>query len=295
MDRPVFVIEATEAKSMAKSSSLTLTQLLPSLVTSAQSLARPPISNFHVGAVGLSQSGRILIGVNVEFPGLPLHHSIHAEQFLLTNLSLHDEENLHSFAVSAAPCGHCRQFFQEIRGAPDIQIIITSESDPNFTSLSHFLPYRFGPHDLLPQHAPLFLEPRTNGLKLLPLTQKLPNGVCNGDAVHEKLKTAALEAANKSHAPYSDSPSGVAIVDCNGKVYKGSYVESAAFNPSLGPLQAAVVAFIVGGGGEYDEIVGAVLVEKDGAKVKQEGTIRLLLEAISPKCQLQTFLCSFDQ
>ncbi|PNX93978.1 cytidine deaminase [Trifolium pratense] len=292
MDRPVFTISPTEAKSMAESSSLTLPQLLPSLVTSAQSLARPPISNFRVAAVGLSQSGRILIGVNIEFPGLPLHHSIHAEQFLLTNLFLNNETNLHSFAVSAAPCGHCRQFLQELRGASDIQIIVTSESDPKFTSLSQFLPYRFGPHDLLPENAPLLLEPRNNGLKL---KKKLANGVCNGNTVNEKLKIAALEALNKSHAPYSDSPSGVAILDCNGKIYKGCYVESAAFNPSLGPLQVAVVAFIAGGGGEYDEIVGAVLVEKDGAVVKQEGTVKLLLEAISPKCELQTFLCSYDQ
>ncbi|CAK8579439.1 unnamed protein product [Lathyrus sativus] len=295
MDRPGFIIEPTEAKSMAETSSVT--ELLPSLINSAQTLARPPISNFRVAAVGLSKSGRIFIGVNVEFPGLPLHHSIHAEQFLLTNLSLNNEPNLQSFAVSAAPCGHCRQFLQELRGAPDIQIIITSGPDPKPTPLSQFLPYRFGPHDLLPQQTPLFLEPRNNGLSLhFPPepTQKLPNGVCNGETLDMKLKIAALEAANKSHAPYSDSPSGVAIVDCNGKIYKGSYVESAAFNPSLGPLQAAVVAFIAGGGGEYDEIVGAVLVEKDGAVVKQEGTVRLLMEAISPKCELQTFLCSVD-
>ncbi|XP_058736043.1 cytidine deaminase 1-like [Vicia villosa] len=302
MDRPGFTIEPAKAKSMAEASSLTLTELLPSLITSAQTLARPPISNFRVAAVGLSQSGRILIGVNVEFPGLPLHHSIHAEQFLLTNLSLNNEPNLQSFAVSAAPCGHCRQFLQELRGAPDIQIIVTSEPDPKSKtiSLSEFLPYRFGPHDLLSPQTPLFLEPRNNGLTLLLAeptpTQKLPNGVCNGgDTLDMKLKIAALEAANKSHAPYSDSPSGVAIVDCNGKIYKGSYVESAAFNPSLGPLQAAVVAFIAGGGGEYDEIVGAVLVEKDGAVVKQEGSVRLLLDAVSPKCVLQTFLCSVDQ
>lgn len=121
---------------------------------------------------------------------------------------------------------------------------------------------------------------------------KIPNGFCNGHALDEKLKFAALEAANKSHAPYSDSPSGVALVDSNGKVYKGSYVESAAFNPSLGPLQAAVVAFVAGGGGEYDEIVGAVLVEKDGAVVKQEDTVRLLLDSISPNCRFQIFLCS---
>ncbi|XP_057415785.1 cytidine deaminase 1-like [Lotus japonicus] len=290
MDRPGFIIEPSESQSTG----LTLTQLLPSLVNAAKTLARPPISNFRVAAVGLSSSGRIFIGVNLEFPGLPLHHSVHAEQFLLTNLSLNNETNLHSFAVSAAPCGHCRQFLQELRGAPEIQILITSEPDPKFTPLSHFLPHRFSPHDLLPPRAPLLLEHHHNGLTLL-----RENGFCNnGHALREKSKSklaAALEAANKSHAPYSDSPSGVALVDSGGKVYRGSYVESAAFNPSLGPVQAALVAFVAGGGGEYEEIVEAVLVEKDGTVVKQEQTAKLLLNSIAPNCQFETFLCHSQQ
>ncbi|XP_061347637.1 cytidine deaminase 1-like [Gastrolobium bilobum] len=314
MDRLGFVIEASEAQSMAEASGLSLTQLLPSLVNSAQTLARPPISNFHVAAVGLAPSGRIFVGVNLEFPGLPLHHSIHAEQFLLTNLFLNDETHLHSFAVSAAPCGHCRQFLQELRGAPDIQLLITSDPNREFTALSHFLPHRFGPHNLLSQDSPFLLEQHHNRLTLLTTTHQqyeyehehehehehadsssLPNGVCNGHALDEKLKFVALEAANKSHAPYSDSPSGVALVDCGGNVYKGSYIESAAFNPSLGPLQAALVAYVAGGGGDYDRIVGAVLVEKDEATVKQEQTARLLLHLISPNCQFKTFLCCCSQ
>ena len=108
-----------------------------------------------------------------------------------------------------------------------------------------------------------------------------------------KLAVAALEAANASHAPYSASPSGVAVMDCEGKVYRGSYIESAAYNPSLGPLQAAIVAYVAGGcGGGYERLVAAVLVEKEGAVVNQEHTARLLLQAISPKCQFKVLLCS---
>lgn len=81
-------------------------------------------------------------------------------------------------------------------------------------------------------------------------------------------------------------------MDGEGKVYKGSYTESAAYNPSLGPVQAALVAYVAGGdGGGYERIVAAVLVEKDGAVVKQEDTARLLLQAISPKCELTVFHC----
>ncbi|XP_027342820.1 cytidine deaminase 1-like [Abrus precatorius] len=294
MDPPRFVIEASSAQSMAQSSALTLPQLLPTLVPAAQSLARPPISNFAVAAVGLGSSGRIFVGVNLEFPGLPLHHAVHAEQFLLTNLSLNAEPHLLSLAVSAAPCGHCRQFLQELRSANDTQLLITSEPTQQFTPLSHFLPHPFRPHDLLPLHSPLLLEPHHNALTLHPHSPSNNiNAVSsNGHVATHKLKIAALEAANESHAPYSGSPSGVALEDRRGNIYKGSYVESAAFNPSLGPVQAALVAFVAGGGGDYEEIVCAVLVEKEGAVVKQEHTARLLLQSISPNCPFTTFLSS---
>jgi len=299
MDGPIFVIEASEAESMAKQSGLTVLQLLPALVKSAQALARPPISDYHVGAVGLGSSGRIFLGGNLEFPGLPLHHSVHAEQFLITNLTLNAEPSLKYVAVSAAPCGHCRQFLQEIRHAPDVQILITGDSTDNqsykndlankqqFEPLSCLLPHRFGPDDLLDKDIPLLLETRHNNLSFVG-DALLPNGIC---ASFDDLKNEALEAANKSHAPFTNCPSGVALMDCEGKVYRGSYMESAAYNPSIGPVQAALVAFVMGGREGYDRIVAAVLVEKQGAKARQEQTARLLLKEISPKCELKVFHC----
>ncbi|KAK1417392.1 hypothetical protein QVD17_26519 [Tagetes erecta] len=350
-----YIFSASEAESMAKSKAITLPQLLPSLVKSAQSLARPPISNFHVGAVGLSSDGRIFFGANIEFPGLPLHHSIHAEQFLITNLAAHGGgPKLVYMAVSAAPCGHCRQFLQELRGVSHTQIVITDhfQQNPDYKPISSFLPHPFGPYDLLDQQTPLILEKHnhqltfkdaddavqdppngnlSNGcsesviksLKNLPLDLEaereshapytvlldqetsppvlekhdafqdpsiltkngnLSNGYCELMIKNkDKLKIMALEAASDSHAPYSGCPSGVALMDCEGKVYKGSYMESAAYNPSMMPVQAALVAYMVGGGGGYERIVAAVVVEKEGACVRQEDTARLMLTHISPK------------
>ncbi|XP_020974694.1 cytidine deaminase 1 isoform X2 [Arachis ipaensis] len=262
MDRPGFVIKPIQVQPTAQS--------LASLVDSTRILARPPISNFRVAAVGLGSSGRIYVGVNLEFPGLPLHHSVHAEQFLVTNLLLNGETSLTSFAVSAAPCGHCRQFLQELRDSENIQILIISDNNDQFTPLSDFLPHRFGPLDLFPEGSPFLLEPRNNGLKLTARTRmnrddedenlRSNNGVvCNGHGTvvdDEKLKIAALEAANASHAP--------------------------------------LVAFVAGGGGGYDEIVGAVLVEKEGAPVRQEETARLLMRSISATCSFQALLCCSD-
>lgn len=271
---PKFVISAAEARSTAA-----VDDFLRSLIGSAgKSLARPPISNFPVAAAGLgSSTGRVFLGVNVEFPGVPLHHSIHAEQFLIANLALHGEPSLSSLAVSAAPCGHCRQFLQELRRASDLRISISGDSDEPLRSL---LPRRFGPSDLLPGGAAFLLEPRRNLLALH----------VNSDASSD-LSAAALAAADASHAPYSGCPSGVAVADRAGRVFAGSYMESAAYNPSLGPVQAAVVAFIVGGGGGFEEITAAVLVEVEGAAVAQEETARMLLRAISPSCEFTAIRC----
>ncbi|KAL2930032.1 Cytidine deaminase 1 [Bienertia sinuspersici] len=287
-------------------------KLLPIIVKSSQKLARPPISGFSVAAVGLASDGRIFVGVNVEFPGLPLHHSIHAEQFLITNLSLYPQTHLKNIVVSAYPCGHCRQFLQEIRGAPDIQILVLNSSnnfddengifnqinEDGFIPLSHFLPHRFGPDDLLDKDVPLILETRDNNLVL----KDAENGeLCNGYLAFDgkKLIPAAFEAANKSHAPYSGCPSGVALIDEFGNIFKGSYMESAAYNPSMGPAQAAFIAYMAmakggdGGvvGASFDRIVGAVLVEVEGALVRQEETVRLLLMKASPKCEFHVYHC----
>ncbi|KAL0374475.1 UNVERIFIED_CONTAM: Cytidine deaminase 1 [Sesamum radiatum] len=121
---------------------------------------------------------------------------------------------------------------------------------------------------------------------------KLSNGNCGKYEKNETLlREAALEAANSAHAPYSGCPSGVALMDCEGNLYKGSYVESAAYNPSFGPVQAALVAYVARGGGGYERIVAAALVEKEGGKVRQADTARLLLKAVSPKCEFSVFYC----
>jgi hypothetical protein len=39
---------------------------------------------------------------------------VHAEQFLVANMMQHGEQRLETLAISAAPCGHCRQFFSEL-------------------------------------------------------------------------------------------------------------------------------------------------------------------------------------
>lgn len=266
---------------------------LLTVVKSSMALARPPISRFHVAAVGIASSGSAYVGVNLEFPGLPLHHSVHAEQFMVANASQHGETLIQNLFVSHAPCGHCRQFLSELRNAGDLRIRIVSSDDER--PLSEFLPHRFGPHDLLDDDFPLLMERNHNRLKL---SRKVSNGgsfVSTKSAItdsakdHDALVTSALEAANDSYSPYSDSPSGVALRTSSGKVYKGSYMECAAYNPSLPPLQAAIIALVAQGDEVYTDIVEVVLVEKEGAAIQFASTVKIVVEKIAPAASLVVY------
>ena len=90
----------------------------------------------------MAGSGKVYMGVNLEFRGLPLHHTVHAEQFCLANARAGGETRLVSMAVSEAPCGHCRQFFAELPGNGLQKVFATRKP---VRSPQQLLPNRFGP------------------------------------------------------------------------------------------------------------------------------------------------------
>ena len=291
VELPGFVMSADEAERAAAAAGVeTVEDLLPLLIPSAMRRARPPISRFPVGAVGLGESGRVYAGVNLEFLGAPLSQVVHAEQFLIANAAAAGEPALRAIAVSHMPCGHCRQFLQEIRGAAGIRILVTSDAADGcaaeWRSLASLLPRPFGPHDLLPKDAPLVLEPHDN--RLGDPVDAVANGFAAGD-LEGRLKDAAEAAARAAHAPYSGCPSGFAVADGEGKVYAGGCLESAAYNPTLGPVQTAIIAMIAASGGSAGDVVAAALVEKDGAVAAQEATARVFLAAVAPQASFHVY------
>lgn len=264
-----FVISAQKAESLQQALGLDRASLLQALVPVAREHARPPISNYQVGAAGLGKSGQIYLGVNLEFGGNALNQTVHGEQFTVANALRNGEEGLEMLAVSAAPCGHCRQWLNEVNGGGDLTIL-TPNSPP--TPLKELLPASFGPADL----------GVTGGL-LSPQANVLDGGALAGD---DAAAQAALQAARASYAPYSHSPSGVAIEMTDGHVVSGSYAENAAFNPSLSPLQAALIG-LVAEGRDYRDILRAVLVERQGAPASQESATETLLESIAPAARFE--------
>jgi len=97
---------------------------------------------------------------------------------------------------------------------------------------------------------------------------------------------AALGAARDSYAPYSRCPAGLAVVTAAGAVYAGPYLESAAYNPSLPPLQAALATAVTQGMASYERVVEVVLAERDGVEVQHEAATRLALQYIAPNARL---------
>jgi cytidine deaminase len=262
-------IPAAEAKAVGDAEGKSADAVMCALLPLAKTFSRPPISKYQVGTVVRGVTGALYLGANMEFPGHSLGFSVHGEQSALSNAYIHEERGVTAIAVTAAPCGHCRQFMNEL--APDIQILVQGKPA---ASLSTLLPFAFGPKDL---------GVADSAFPIGEVNLSLDN---DGS---DELSSAALEAARKSYAPYTKAHSGVAIRARSGRVLKGAYIENAAYNPSLPPMQAALSALVLGGG-DFSEISEVTLVEIGGAPISQKSVAEVVLGSIAPHVKLLTRL-----
>lgn len=281
-----FSLPSQEVVSLMEENSLTEDELLQLLITPASLLARPPVSSFHVGAVGIGESGALYVGVNLEFARLPLYNSIHAEQFLVVNAAHRGESGIKKLAISAAPCGHCRQFYSELACAESIRFMFGGGT----YTLGQLLPMRFRPSDLLPDPTtPLLLEQQDNIITLTATASAEVQRRRNESAFQKAVAEAVIEARN-SYAPYSRCPAGVALMTLDGGVYSGGYIESAAYNPGLPPLQTAIIDAVTDGMPSYTKVSEVVLVELENGPVQHAPTTRVALEQIAPGATLTVLL-----
>ncbi len=214
------------------------------------------------------------LGANSEFRGLTLNFSVHAEQAAVNNAYVagYGETSLQALAVSAAPCGHCRQYLYELEKAEQLMIMIGSEQTANMY-LKDLLPVPFGPGDL--GIAERLLQPCDNKLEI----DKNPQ---------DEVISAALAAANSCYAPYTKSYTGVALQARNGTIFVGMVSENAAYNPSLSPMQSAISHFRLWSD-DLSTITRAVLIEVEGAICSQIENATMLLAAIAPGITLESY------
>ncbi|MEB6335185.1 cytidine deaminase [Serratia rhizosphaerae] len=261
LDAPDFpaMFSADQVEAIKQHSGLDDDALAFSLLPLAAACSLTPISQFNVGAIARGVSGNLYFGANMEFGGAPMQQTVHAEQCVVTHAWLRGETALAAITVNYTPCGHCRQFMNELNSGGDLRIQLPGRPA---ATLSHYLPDSFGPRDL--DIHTLLMDPEDHGHRL---------------ALSDALEIAALDAANRSHAPYSQAHSGVALETADGNIYAGRYAENAAFNPSLPPLQAALVLLNMSGG-DCRQIRRAVLAEAQNAVFSQQDATRALLAAL---------------
>lgn len=214
------VLRPQEVVQLKKQTGLDDDTLALALLPVAACCAVAPVSDFNVGAIARGVSGHWYFGANMEFKHTPLQQTVHAEQSAIVHAWLRGEEQLVAITVNYTPCGHCRQFMNELNSGLALRISLPGRA---ITTLADYLPDAFGPADLQ-------------------VTERLLTPVNHGFPLHnDELQQAAIDAANRCHAPYSHSYSGVALRSASGKIFTGRYAENAAFNPSLPPLQAALI------------------------------------------------------
>ncbi|WP_312950769.1 cytidine deaminase [Superficieibacter sp.] len=255
------MLSAGQVSSLLSATGMDEDALAFALLPLAAACARAGLSHFNVGAIARGISGNWYFGANMEFHGATMQQTVHAEQSAITHAWLRGEKSLKAITVNYTPCGHCRQFMNELNSGLDIYIHLPGRAAH---TLGHYLPDAFGPKDL--EIKTLLMDEQDRGYAL------------QGDA----LAQAAIRAASRSHAPYSNAFSGVALECRDGTIFSGSYAENAAFNPSLPPLQGALNLLSLNGY-DYPDIQRAILAEHADASLIQWDATSATLRALG--CQ----------
>lgn len=244
-------------------------ELMLLALASAKTFARPPISSFFVGAVGLErETGNLVLGGNMEFPRTHLGFTVHGEGFVFTRAASRGTTISHLAIGEAHPCAHCRQYLSEFAASRDLTLI-----DPlgHRLTMAELYPWPFDPD---------YLGETGYALGTVNETLRLA-----ANELPEATASALLEAARHAHAPYSKCPGAVVLSLADGSHIAGFSIESVAFNPTMGPLQAALINL---GANGYDpaDIASAALATTPRGDVDYSRSTAELLGKVAPHAPL---------
>ena len=220
------------------------------------------------GAVGLeAETGDLILGGNVEFPGTDLATTIHGEGFVLRpglRSGRHDRRSWPSARRVRAATAARRS--SRPRAGIDLELI-----DPlgHTLTMADLYPWPFAPDDL-------------GEAGVVPGSLPWPDLRAADDPRIDAATAAALvDAGRHAHAPYGRSPAAIVLGLADGGMVSGASIENVAFDPSIGPLQAAVVDLLAHRHG-YAAISSATLATTAGGNVQPSASIRALLATIAP-------------
>jgi cytidine deaminase len=240
--------------------------LMRHLVPAARTWAQPPISDFFVGTVGRDTTGDLILGCNLEFPGTTLAFTVHGEGFVMTR-AFQLGRTITTLALGEAhPCAHCRQYISEFTAVRDMVLI-----DPlgHRLTMAQLYPWPFDPGYLGQTGA-------------VPGAVNFP-GLTPSAPIPESL----LKAGQGAWAPYSRCPGALLLKLTDGTEITGAAVESVAFNPTIQPVQSALIALLA-----HDrtpsEIASATLGTVFNGAVDYTASTKELLTRIAPQAALTT-------
>ena len=128
-----------------------LRQKLIDLAIAARQWAYAPYSHYAVGAVVLTDSGKIYDGANIENSAYPT--SICAERVAIFKAVSEGERCFKTIVVATenggTPCGSCRQVMAEFGSETEVLVVNTRGEIVMETSVGELLPGAFSSEDLL--------------------------------------------------------------------------------------------------------------------------------------------------
>lgn len=268
-------IPARKAKEMADASGVSREEFLVGLLPFASTYSKPAISDFPVGAVamGLPKAddfGDVYMGASFEVEKEPLTVVVHGEQSAMMNAWVHEEQGIQLLAISAPPCGYCRQFLWEVTPHPEMRVLLENDGEIEDFALHELLPHAFGPEALKRDRA--FLKPQHNNVPF---------------ASEEPLVKAAIEGAKTCYSPYTSTFSAIALKTTSGDVAVGGYAENVAYNPSVSPMMSALNRLNLSKSNVSLDIERAVLVSAS-TKVSLAAESQAILTALGSKAELET-------
>jgi cytidine deaminase len=231
----------------------------------ARNFAKPPISSFFVGAVGLErETGNLVLGGNMEFPQTHLGFTVHGEGFVFTRAASRGTTISHLAIGEAHPCAHCRQYLSEFAATRELVLI-----DPlgHRLSMAELYPWPFDP---------IYL----GEAGYVSGTGDTGRSLADND-LPPTIAAALLAAAQRAHAPYSKCPGAVVLSLRDGGLIAGFAIESVAFNPTMGPLQAALIN-LNANGYEPGDIASAALATRLNGDVDYSVSTAELLGKVAP-------------
>jgi len=236
------------------------------LVPAAARHAQPSISEFFVGTVGRDTAGDLILGCNLEFPGTHLAFTVHGEGFVMTR-AFQLGRTITTLALGEAhPCAHCRQYISEFAAVRDMVLI-----DPlgHRLTMADLYPWPFDPG-------------------YLGQTGAVPGAVnFPGLAPAQMMAPALLAAGQCAWAPYSNCPGAILLTLGDGTEITGAGIESVSFNPTIQPVQSAVIALLAQGRTPRDISV-ATLGTVIGGSVDYSASTVEFLSVIAPQAVLGT-------